>query len=250
MRLSIIAASLLSAFAALPALAEDAPASPHTFTGNVAVASEYTYRGLAQTNNRPAIQGGFDYSHASGLYVGNWNSSISWIGDAGLGASASTEMDVYAGFKKAFGDFTFDVGSLYYYYPGNYGGTWSDVYAKPNTLELYGAASWKWFTLKYSNATTSVFGNRGSNGSGYSEANFAYDLGDGWGVNAHAGHQQIKHTYNASYSDYKVGVTKDWGFVTTGLAWTGTTAKKDFYFNTVNSDLGKSRVTLTVSKTF
>ncbi|MDF9432859.1 hypothetical protein EM868_24250, partial [Cupriavidus gilardii] len=68
---------------ATTALAQSAPAtaeaaSPHTFTANVTLASEYRYRGIMQTNRRPAIQGGFDYSHVSGFYAGNWNSSISW----------------------------------------------------------------------------------------------------------------------------------------------------------------------------
>lgn len=248
MRLSVLAATLLSACAAIPALADEAPAS--TFTGNLGVASEYTYRGLAQSNNRPAVQGGFDYAHSSGFYIGNWNSSISWIGDAGLGASAATEMDFYGGYKKTIGDFSFDVGSLYYYYPGNYGGSWTDAYSKPNTLEFYGAVGWKWFTAKYSVATTSVFGNRGSNGSGYAELNFAYDLGQGWGLAAHAGHQQVKDVKGASYSDYKLGVSKDWGVVTTTASYTMTTANKDFYYNSVNSDLGKSRLSLLVGKTF
>ncbi|HBD38686.1 MAG TPA: hypothetical protein DC084_34445, partial [Cupriavidus sp.] len=69
--------------AAAPAAAPAAePASPHTITANVSLVSDYRYRGLSQTNRRPAIQGGFDYAHESGFYIGNWNSSISWISDA------------------------------------------------------------------------------------------------------------------------------------------------------------------------
>ncbi|MDF3886765.1 TorF family putative porin, partial [Cupriavidus basilensis] len=75
------------------AAAAAADASPHTFTANVTLASEYRYRGLMQTNRRPAIQGGFDYAHSSGFYVGNWNSSISWLGDSNPQVSAPIEMD-------------------------------------------------------------------------------------------------------------------------------------------------------------
>lgn len=57
-----------------------APASP--LTANVTLASQYRYRGLMQTNNKPAIQGGVDYALPNGFYVGNWNSSISWLGDS------------------------------------------------------------------------------------------------------------------------------------------------------------------------
>lgn len=91
--------------------------SPHTLTANVSLASEYRYRGLMQTNRRPAIQGGFDYAHSSGFYLGNWNSSISWLGDSNPEVSAPIEMDFYGGFKNAFGDgkWNYDVGVLQYY---------------------------------------------------------------------------------------------------------------------------------------
>ncbi|MDF3885554.1 TorF family putative porin, partial [Cupriavidus basilensis] len=85
---------------AAPAFAQNAPdaaaaeVSPHVFTANVTLASEYRYRGLMQTNRRPAIQGGFDYTHSSGFYLGNWNSSISWLGDSNPQVSAPIEMDL------------------------------------------------------------------------------------------------------------------------------------------------------------
>ena len=249
MRLSLIAAAVLSMVSIAPAFAEDAPA-PSPLTGNMTLTSEYLYRGIAQSNNRPAIQGGFDYAFDSGFYVGNWNSSISWIGDAGLGASGGIEMDFYGGFKKTVGDFSFDVGALYYYYPGNYPDTWLTTYDSPNTLEYYGAVGYKFLTLKYSRASTNVFGNYGTKHSGYYEANASFDLGGGFGLTAHAGHQQLKNTYNGAYSDYKVGVTKDVGFAVVGAAYSMTTAKKSFYYNTVNADTGKNRFVVSVTKTF
>jgi uncharacterized protein (TIGR02001 family) len=97
---------------------------PHTFTANVSLVSDYRYRGISQTNLRPAIQGGFDYSHASGFYVGNWNSSISWLEDADSSVSSPVEMDFYGGFRNTFKlsdlEFNYDVGVLEYYYPGGY----------------------------------------------------------------------------------------------------------------------------------
>ena len=75
---SLIALALVSAFAA-PAFAEEAPASAHTFTGNVGFVSDYVFRGISQTQNHPAIQGGFDYNHASGFYVGTWASNVGWV---------------------------------------------------------------------------------------------------------------------------------------------------------------------------
>ena len=85
-----------------PSHAEQAPAaqstpSDFTLSANVTLASQYRYRGLMQTNNKPAIQGGFDLAHSSGLYLGNWNSSISWLGDSNSAVSAPVEMDFYGG---------------------------------------------------------------------------------------------------------------------------------------------------------
>ena len=91
------------------ALAQTAPApAPATspITANVTVTNDYRYRGMTQSNFKPAIQGGFDYAHESGFYIGNWNSSISWISDCypassstgNQSVSAPIEMDFYAGF--------------------------------------------------------------------------------------------------------------------------------------------------------
>src|SRR5450759_2863878 len=86
---SVAAAAIASAFSlpltvsaqTAPAAEPAAPASPHTFTGNVGLVSQYIFRGLTQTNGDPAIQGGADYSHASGFYAGTWLSNISWFTD-------------------------------------------------------------------------------------------------------------------------------------------------------------------------
>lgn len=242
MRKSLIAVAVAGAFflpsavmaqAAAPAAA---PASPHTFTGNVGLATEYLYRGIAQTRGKPALQGGFDYSHASGLYAGVWGSNISWISDGVAGASASLELDIYGGYKGSFGgDWGYDVGVLTYNYPGT-GKTPGNI-LKQDTTEVYGAVSWKWLTLKYSHSTTALFGfaktnagvtpnvQDGTKGSGYLELNAAYDLGDGWGINGHVGHQKVKGFSDASYTDYKVGGTKDFGFGVIGLAYWTTNAK-------------------------
>lgn len=263
--------------AAAPVLAADAPASPHTFTGNVTLASEYIYRGIAQTRGKPAIQGGFDYAHASGFYAGVWGSSISWINDGVAGASANVEMDVYGGYKGSItSDLGYDFGVLTYNYPGT-GKTANGTILDQNTTELYGALSWKWLTLKYSQSTTALFGwaKAGTTldkttGSGYLELNAAYDMGNGWGVNGHVGHQKVKGYSDASYSDYKVGVTKDLGFGTVGLAYSGTNAKDScgaivaaagtdaanpYCYSKQAGPLdtyeaGKSRVVLTFGKTF
>ncbi|MBU1690006.1 MAG: TorF family putative porin [Gammaproteobacteria bacterium] len=253
--------------------ADAAAASPHTFTGNATLASEYIYRGIAQTRGKPAIQGGFDYAHASGFYAGVWGSSISWIGDAVPGASANVEVDVYGGYKGSISDdLGYDVGVLTYNYPGS-GKTLNGTILDQDTTELYAAMSWKWLTLKYSHSTTALFGwaKTGTTldkttGSSYLEANAAYDLGNGWGINGHVGHQKVKGNTDASYSDYKLGATKDMGFGVFGLAYSTTNAKDNCsgtaaatandvycYVNNNSTDAysaGKGRVLLTFGKTF
>ncbi|MCX8016886.1 MAG: TorF family putative porin, partial [Rhodocyclaceae bacterium] len=183
MQKNLIALAIASAFAAPLASLAAEPTPEHSFTGNVTLASEYLYRGIAQTRGKPALQGGFDYAHKSGLYAGLWASNISWISDGVAGASASLEIDVYGGYKGSItDDFGYDVGVLIYNYPGSGKPTGN---AKPDTTELYGALSWKWLSLKYSHTTGSLFGwtkpdGSKTKGSGYLELNANYDMGDGW----------------------------------------------------------------------
>ncbi|WP_126447396.1 TorF family putative porin [Sulfuricystis multivorans] len=256
--------ALAAAFSAplIATAADPAPTPEHGFTGNITLASEYLYRGIAQTRGNPALQGGFDYAHSSGLYAGIWGSNISWISDAVAGASASLEIDVYGGYKGAItDDFGFDVGVLTYNYPGS--GKPSGA-AKPDTTEIYGALSWKWLTLKYSQTIGSLFGwtkpdGSKTKGSGYLELNAAYDLGEGWSMAGHVGQQKVNGFGDASYTDYKLGVSKDLGFGTLGLAYSTTNAKADCAkaepYCFVKSDgstydAGKGGLLVTFGKTF
>ncbi len=244
------------------AIAQSAPAaaSPHSFTGNFTLASEYLYRGIGQTNRKPAVQGGFDYGHASGLYAGIWASNISWLSDtAGGGVSAPVEIDVYGGYKNSFGggDWNYDVGVLRYNYPGSYPAGFID----PDTTEVYAAIGWRWLTAKYSYVVSShIFGfttpsGGKTDGSDYVELNASYDLGGGWGVLGHVGHQKIKGNGDASYTDYKAGFTKDVGLGVVALAYWATDAKgcgdtPPTYCNAFNRDLGNGRLLVTFTKTF
>ena len=113
--------SLALAAASTVAVAQTpAPAPEHTLTANVGLFSEYIFRGISQTAGEPAIQGGFDYAHSSGFYLGTWASNVSWLEDFGLYSRSSMEWDFYGGFKSTIGDtdWTYDLGILYYYYPG------------------------------------------------------------------------------------------------------------------------------------
>ena len=136
--------------------AEVKPVEPYTITGNFGIYSQYIFRGLTQTDRKPAFQGGFDLATPGGFYAGTWGSNISWLHDAGVvDHGASLEWDFYGGYKYAFNDdWGMDVGVLQYWYPGDY----LEGVTKPNTTELYIAGNWKWVSLKYSHAVSNTFG--------------------------------------------------------------------------------------------
>lgn len=254
MRKTILASALLASFVAAPtvAFAEDAAPAAPAFTSNVTLASEYIYRGIGQTNRKPAIQGGFDYAHSSGLYVGTWGSNISWLSDQAAGTiSSSMEWDFYGGYKTAIDDFGVDVGVLQYFYPGSGYGAFAKSY-NPNTTEGYLAGSWKTLTLKYSRAFTDLFGATDSKGSGYLDLTGTYDLGDGFGVVGHVGRQKIQGGLNtsASYTDYKVGVTKDFSGTVAALSYITTNGSPTVYTNAFGKDLSNGRVLFSVTRTF
>jgi len=88
----------------------------HGISANVTLASDYTFRGISQTDEKPAIQGGFDYEHSTGLYIGTWASNVNF----GEGSNASTEMDFYAGFAgESDGGLGYDVSYIYFDYKGD-----------------------------------------------------------------------------------------------------------------------------------
>jgi len=274
MRKTIIAASLASAAFALPNLAAAQAAAPaaapsdHTLTGNAGLFSQYRFRGIMQTFGKPALQGGVDYSHSSGFYAGNWNSNVS----EGAGfPNASLEMDFYGGWKKTWGDWGFDIGAIYYYYPGSNAGSTKPFSPFNNktlkvadgnvyNFEGYIAGSWKFLTLKYSHAFSDYFQAPNTDGSGYLELNGTYDLGDGWGINGHVGHLNFKHMSKADYTDWKIGVTKDIGGWVFGASYVDTNAhgscgKGEFYcfFNSSGGstkNAGKATAVISVTKTF
>jgi uncharacterized protein (TIGR02001 family) len=103
---------ILTSLAAAGLLAATGAAAD--ITGNVGLTSDYVFRGISQTNEHPAVQGGFDYSHSSGAYAGVWASN----GDFEDGDEAYTEVDLYAGMAGKVGDLGWKFGGIYYNYPG------------------------------------------------------------------------------------------------------------------------------------
>jgi uncharacterized protein (TIGR02001 family) len=191
------------------------------------------------------LQGGADYvNNPTGLYVGAWASTITWIKDAG--GDGSVELDIYAGKRgQLSADVSYDVGVLTYVYASN------QLPVSANTTEVYGQLGYGPAYLKYSHAVTNLFGFADSKHSGYLDLGANLDAGDGWTVNLHAGRQDVRHNAAASYTDWKLGVTKDFGVVTGALAVIGTNANESAYTSAANGKfLGKNAVQLTISKVF
>src|SRR5574340_553060 len=134
-----VALNALFAGVASAQTAATAPAPDYTLTGNFGIYSQYVFRGLTQTDAKPAFQGGFDFTHKSGIYLGTWGSNVSWLHDSGVcNHGCSLEWDLYGGWRYAFNDdWGVDVGVLYYYYPGSY----VSVTTKPDTTEVYVAGT-------------------------------------------------------------------------------------------------------------
>ncbi len=203
-------------------------------SANVALTSNYKFRGQDQGNNKPALQGGFDFS-ANGFYVGNWNSSIGFT-DSGL------EMDFYGGYKGEAAGLGYDVGVLQYYYPQK------DKAVDFNTTELYGAVSFSILTAKYSHTVSKkYFGLQDGQNTGYLDLSANYEIAKGVVLNGHVGYTNLSDDVNdtgvPNFADYKIGATYDMG---SGFSLAGAVVganKKSFY-----GDINKARFILTLSK--
>ena len=246
--------------AAAPAAAP-APEPDWTFTGNLGLYSQYVFRGISQTNEKPAVQGGFDLGHKSGFYAGTWASNISWISDGNPAASASMEWDFYGGYKGSLpADFGYDLGVLYYWYPGSY----PSGYVLPNTTELYAGLTWKFLAAKYSySVNNKTFGFPDSRGSSYLELNANYDVvekvSDAIGkvtLIGHVGHQWYTGNTNGfansnyEYTDWKVGASTEVFGLTVGVYYSDTNANNALYTNQYGKKLADSQFVGFIQKTF
>lgn len=243
-KMSLAAALTLvgASWGAPVALAADA-APEHAVTYNVALTSDYRYRGISQSRLKPALQGGADYTHnPSGAYLGIWASTIKWTGD--LGGDGSVEIDLYGGKRGQFSEaVSYDFGGLYYAYPSN------GLKPSANTFEVYGQVGFGPAYVKYSHAVTNLFGTADSKRSGYLDVGANFELAPSWTLNLHIGHQSVKNNPAFAYTDFKAGVTKDLGFASLALAVFATDTNA--YVSPVNGkNLGKGGVVVSLSKTF
>jgi len=96
---------------------DPAPARNLELSANVALTTDYVFRGFSQTDEGPAIQGGFDASYGA-FYAGVWASNLDFgAAPVGTGDAADIEIDWYGGFKHSIRNIEFDLGVIYYSYP-------------------------------------------------------------------------------------------------------------------------------------
>jgi uncharacterized protein (TIGR02001 family) len=233
--------SVLALAAAVAALGTAVPTIAQADVAfNVGAVTDYRYRGISQTRQKPALQGGADYSNGP-FYVGAWASTIKWVKDAGGGADI--ELDLYGGYK---GEITkgvgYDVGILTYIYPG------ADLATSPDTTEIYGALTYGPATLKYSHSLTNLFGFADSKNSGYIDLSATFEVFDGWMLTPHIGRQTVKNTGAASYTDASLTISKDFSGLVVSLA--AVDAKTGVYFGPGNKDLGKRSLVAGVKYNF
>lgn len=220
--------------------------SPHEFSANVALSTDYMYRGGSQTNEQPAISGGFDYGHSSGLYVGLWASNVDF------GDSANIEIDYYGGIAGEFSNgISWDVGGLYYQYPGvtdadeaggdfdffeaygNLGYTFGDVQLEP-TVGVFFAYS------------PDYFGETGD--SYYVTLDLGFSLPYDIGLAFQYGNQMFDDEAAAGtdYQHYSVGLSKDLTIFTFDLSWYGDIEDTDAFWG----DGPSEALVFTVSSSF
>jgi uncharacterized protein (TIGR02001 family) len=233
----------VAAFTANCSQAEEA-VPDNSLTFNASVVSDYRFRGISQTRLKPALQGGADYSNnPTGLYAGTWLSTLKWVKDGG--GDGNIEWDIYAGKKGNFTqDLSYDFGVLSYVYPSN------GLHPDANTTELYGQLGYGPAYIKYSQSLTNLFGAADSKNSGYLDIGANIDVSNGYTVNLHAGHQTVKNNSSLSYNDWKVGLTKDFGFLSGSVAVIGTDTKNYVGPAPDRKNLGKTALVVSATKTF
>ncbi|MDH5205388.1 MAG: TorF family putative porin [Hylemonella sp.] len=240
------ALAVLTLIAAVTGMTQAQAAEPaYTLDFNVGVVSDYRVRGIAQTSEKPAVQGGVDLGLSSGLYLGLWGSNINWIKDYAGATQGDYEIDVYAGYKGALGEsgLSYDLGVISFQYPGNTVADLGPGFVNASTTEAYVALSYGVATLKLNHSVSDFLGVENSKGSQYIDLSASFDLGSGYSLTPHVGHQSVANVAGgvSDYTDYALTLAKDMG---NGLSLTaaamGTDAKEAAYTDRNGKFLGKS----------
>lgn len=183
-------------------------------SANVAIQSDYVWRGISQNQEDPSIQGGFDYAHESGFYVGIWGASVDYGGDE------STEMDVYAGWSTELENgLGVDLGIIEYTYHGG-------PQATGDFTEYLVSLSYRGFGISY------FIGDEFDDNI---EVSFGHDFENGVSIGATYGDYD-------TYTYYQAGVSGELSEIGWDISYWDTDVDND--------ELADGRVVLTLSKEF
>jgi uncharacterized protein (TIGR02001 family) len=209
-------------------------------SGNVALPSDYRFRGISQSDESPAIQGGFDIAWDTGIYVGTWASIVDF--DSNDGYDGSLELDYCAGWARDINDDVgVDVGVMVYTYPGDNGaeGDYNELYLKVN---LWGGTVGAVYSDDYYAETGTFY---------YLSGDYSFPLGEMVSLDLHVGYSDIEKnggffdTDTDSYFDYSAGISASWLSVDWSLAYIGTDLDKKDVFGT---DWAEDTAVFTISK--
>ena len=107
-----------------------------SLSGNIAITSDYVWRGMTQNAGDPSVSGGFDLEDDSGFYLGVWAANVSADDDDTVAGSGSMELDGYLGYSGSFNDDAgYDIGYIAYTYPNYDSWDFEEVYL---TFDFYG----------------------------------------------------------------------------------------------------------------
>lgn len=219
----------LKRFAALTALAGCAIAAPTQageLSANASVTNNYIWRGLTQTENNSAVQGGIDYADDSGFYVGTWVSNVNY----GPSDVYSYEHDIYAGYGFDAGGISWDIGYLYYNYDKEAEFDFGEVYVTAGI----GGFSASAYVLTNTEADEAPGQDFGAGGTYYLSADYGFEVGDGIGIGLHVGYHDgdFAEAFNGSdggYYDYNISLSKGgFGFMLTDTNVSGPAAEGGF----------------------
>lgn len=214
------------------------PEPPYTLDFNLGLYSRYMFRGV-DLSDGVAIQGGIDWAHSSGFYLGAWFSNLdpdfngrvsAANADDGISREGNhVELDLYGGYAYAFENgLGLSVSGTYYAYPeGHQIGTGSTKDTE-NTFEAFAGISYKWLTYTYSRVLTDYYGTDNKNGrdgdtkgAEYHELKFEYKLPVGdLNLMAKVGRQTTRHI-DGDQSDFAIGIDKDFSLPTGGKPLSG-----------------------------
>jgi len=175
-------------------------------TANVSVTNNYLWRGLTQSINEAAVQGGIDYASESGFYAGTWTSNVSYDSDDAY----SYEHDMYFGFAGEASGVSYDMGYLYYNYDENAGFDFSEVYGSIG-IGNFSATLWLLATAEPSEGPGQDFGFAEAS---YTSLNYTIPLASGAEVGLHAGYHDgdFADAFNGitdGYMDFNITLAKD-----------------------------------------